>query len=98
MKPTTNGHKYPKFSVKESRAKLSQSIIEIYSNLMRGLILSGNFNSFKEILVQVNKAVLGMSCKLRRCNGINQCAWGYYFQDKKRPPDSYSQSTKTEVT
>ena len=30
MKPTTNGHKYPKVSVKESRANLSQSIIEIF--------------------------------------------------------------------
>ena len=30
-----------------------------YSNLKSGLILSGNFDGFKEILVQVNKAVLG---------------------------------------
>ena len=58
MKPTPNGHKYPnKYTVKEYRANLSQSIIEIFK-LKSGLILSGNFDGFKEILVQVNKAVL----------------------------------------
>ena len=30
MKPTANGHNYPEFSVKESRANLSSSILEIF--------------------------------------------------------------------
>ena len=30
MKPTANGHKCPKFSVRKSRASLSQPIIEIF--------------------------------------------------------------------
>ena len=36
-------------------------IISIDSNLKSGLILSGNFDGFKEILFQVNKAVLALS-------------------------------------
>ena len=42
MKLTPNGHNYLKFSLKES--------------VKSGLILYGNFDGFKEILVQVNKA------------------------------------------
>ena len=34
--------------------------LQIYLNLESGLILSGNFDSFKEILVQINKAVIGL--------------------------------------
>ena len=47
-----------KFSVKKSRANFSQSIKEILIP-QSGLILSGNFDGFKEVQVQVNKAVLG---------------------------------------
>ena len=56
MKPTPNGHKYPKFSVKESRANLSQSITEIFK-LKEWPHTIQKLNGFKEILVHVNKAV-----------------------------------------
>ena len=38
--------------------------LQRYSNLKSGLTLSGNFDSFKEILVQVNKAVLGFNTSI----------------------------------
>ena len=57
MKPTPNGNKCPKFLLKESRANLSSSITEKFKFKECGLILSRNFDRFKEILVQVNKTV-----------------------------------------
>ena len=60
MKLTSNGHKYPNFSVKESRTNLSQSITEIFK--------------FKEwphlIWVQVNKYGLALIIHWRVVSGI----------------------------
>ena len=54
MKPTAQDHNYPKFLVKENRANLLSSILEIFKS---GYILSRNFDNFQVVLVQVNKAV-----------------------------------------
>ena len=62
MKSTANVHQYSKFSMTGSRAKVSKSTFEL-SCLNSGLNLPKNFDDFKEILVQVNKAVYGKAHK-----------------------------------
>ena len=44
MKPTAIGHKFPKFSMAGSRAKISVSTFELFIN--SGLNLPGNFDHF----------------------------------------------------
>ena len=60
-KPTANGDKIPKFSMAGSRCKISH--FELFNS---GLNLPRNFDHFLEILVQVNKAVLGKMYKRLR--------------------------------
>ena len=43
------------------------SLLQRYLYLKSGLILSRNFDGFKEILVQVNKAVLGLEKNNLKC-------------------------------
>ena len=49
MKPTANGHKFPKLSMAGSRAKISESTFELFLPayiLNSGLNLPGNFDHF----------------------------------------------------
>ena len=57
MKPTPNSHKYPNFSVNESRDNLSQSISKLFK-LEEWTQLIKKLDPFQEIPVQSNKAVL----------------------------------------
>ena len=50
MKPTANGHNYPEFSVKESRANLSSSIKEKFK--LEEWTYLVHKHDFQEILVQ----------------------------------------------